>query len=127
MWREELAGPRRVFTVGVAGAAVAVLFGSIALLLLAATIAVLLARLFDSPLAGVAVAFLLYAVIAAVGGGLAARSLSRVRPFDFPVTAGEVKRDLASLREAAAPPPREPLQDMPPERDVERRFREGSE
>ena len=122
---------------GLGGLAVAVATGSIALLLLAALIAALLALLFGSTWAGILAALLLYAGAAAAGGFFGWRALRRVRPFDFPVTRAELRKDWETLRRSLDPgqeseaAPGDPASlsssSLPALDDVEARFRAGSE
>jgi uncharacterized membrane protein YqjE len=76
-----------------------VAFALLSLVLLAALSAAVLIRLLGGPIAGLAGAFFLYLLIAGAVGYLGMRALSRVRPFDFPVTRDEVAKDLEAIRE----------------------------
>ena len=123
---------------GLGGFAVALATGSIAMLLLAALVAALFALLFGSTWAGILAALVLYAGAAAAGGFFGWKALRRVRPFDFPVTRAELRKDWEMLRSGfdrgeenkTAPDgsasPRS-SSSLPPLDDVEARFRAGSE
>jgi len=136
LFRAELSAKSSDFVRGAAGLLIALLFGGLALGLLAALVAALFTRLFGSAIAGILAAFLLYAAAAAAAAILGWNRFRRVRAFDYPVTSGEVGKDLEALRRTA-PDARsdeeEPDGEEPPEsldlpaRDLERRFREGSE
>ena len=134
---------------GCAGLSLAAAFVFLALLLFTAFIAALFTSLLGGPVAGIAAALGLHVFIAAAVGYFGVRQMSRVKPFEFPVTSGEVRKDMAAIKAAAfpqppAPPPEEnrpvPARPAaPPQRmregpgpvpatdDLEARFREGSE
>jgi hypothetical protein len=134
--REELGAKREFLARGLIGLVVAAAFSGLALLLLTAWIAVLLSSLLGSPVLGVLVAFVLYAAVAVTAGMLGVKALSRVKPFDFPVTSEETRKDWSTLKSSAKPEPPGPgaaqgetqlagsqsLHD-----DLEARFRAGSE
>jgi hypothetical protein len=134
--REELGAKGAFLARGLIGLLVAAAFAGQALLLFTAWIAVLLSTLLGSPIWGVLAAFVLYAAVAAVVGALGVKALSRVKPFDFPVTSQEIRKDWSALKSAANPEPPAPgaasgetelaraqsLHD-----DLEARFRAGSE
>lgn len=101
IFREEVAEKGALFGRAAVGLSIAALFGALALLLLTALIAALFARLFGGPIAGITAALFLYFIVAGGAGYLGWKSLSRVRPFDFPVTRDEIRRDLDAVREEA--------------------------
>ena len=143
IFREELAEKGALFGKAAVGLSIAAVFGVFALLLLTALVAALFARLFGGPIAGITAAFVLYLAIAGGAGYFGWRSLSRVRPFDFPVTRDEIRRDLDAVREEAPSPDEGPASPdtlaaegasiRPGEEDqvqttgLEERFRAGSE
>jgi uncharacterized membrane protein YqjE len=104
IFREELAEKGSLFGKAAVGLTIAALFGVLALLLLTALIAALFAHWFGGPVAGITAALVLYLVIAGVAGFFGLKSLARVRPFDFPVTRDEVRRDLDAVREEPPSP-----------------------
>jgi hypothetical protein len=130
---------------GCAGLSLAAAFVFLALLLFTAFIAALFTKLLGGPVAGIAAALGLHVVIAAIVGYFGVRQMSRVKPFEFPVTSEEVRKDVAAIKAAAFPePPPEPpaakealpvasgppaprRASMPSADDLEARFREGSE
>ena len=136
IFREELSVKAGFFGRGLAALFLAAAFAGLALLLFTAWIAALFTKLLGGPVAGILAAFGLYLVIAAAAGILGVKSLSRVKPGEFPVTKEELGKDWASLKAAAKPPqepaPESPEVPTPPPRgpvhdDVEARFRVGSE
>jgi putative superfamily III holin-X len=136
--REELSVKAGFFGRGLGALFLAAAFAMLALLLFTAWIAALFTKLLGGPVAGILAAFGLYLVIAAVMAMLGVRSLSRVKPGEFPVTKEELRKDWASLK-AAAKPPQEPAPEPPEVRappspgsphahdDLEARFRAGAE
>lgn len=150
IFREELAEKGSLFGKAAVGLTLAAAFGVLALLLATALVAALFARLFGGPIAGITAAFVLYLVIAGTAGLLGWKSLSRVRPFEFPVTRDEIRRDLEAVRDEGASPDEGPASpdalaaerasiapgdeggeedevDMEEAADLEERFRAGSE
>lgn len=136
--REELSVKASFFGRGLAALFLAGAFAGLALLLFTAWIAALFTKLLGGPVAGILAAFGLYLVITAVAAMLGIRSLSRVKPGEFPVTKEELRKDWASLKAAAKPPqetaPEPPEVPAPPppgpphaHEDFEARFRAGSE
>ncbi len=134
--REELGAKGAFLGRGLIGLLVAAAFAGQALLLFTAWIAILLSALLGSPIWGVLAAFVLYALVAAVAGVLGVKALSRVKPFDFPVTSEEIRKDWSALKAGAKPAP--PAPDAPRGEtdlaraqalhdDLEARFRAGSE
>lgn len=135
---EELSAKGALLARGIAGLVVAAAFAGMALLLLTAWIAVLLSSLLHSPVWGVLAAFVLFAGIAAAAGLLGGKALSRVKPFDFPVTSEEIRKDWSALQSSAKPEPPGPGPGAEQEAteaarsqtlrdDLEARFRAGSE
>lgn len=152
IFREELAEKGSLFGKAAVGLSIAALFGALAVVLLTALVAALFARWFGGPIAGITAALFLYLLIAGGAGYFGAKSLSRVRPFEFPVTRDEIRRDLEAVQdegpsadegpaspdalaaERASIPPGDPggedeevdMEDME-KADLEDRFRAGSE
>ena len=147
IFREELAGKGALFGQGAAALVLAIAFASLSLVLLTALVAAVLARLLGGPIAGLGAALFLYLVVAGGAAVFGAKKLRRLRPFDFPVTRSEVRKDLDALREEGAlhdegPASREALaaerasvrlgeteeeREEREEADIEDRFRAGSE
>ena len=134
--REELGAKGALLTRGIIGLVAAAAFAGMALLLLTAWIAVALSALLGSPVWGVLAAFVLFAAVAAGAGVFGVKALSRVKPFDFPVTSEEIRKDWSALWSSANPQPpapaaapEEPEPPPPPvlRDDLEERFRAGSE
>lgn len=146
--REELEVKAGFLGKGCAGLSLAAAFVFLALLLFTAFIAALFTSLLGGPVAGIAAAFGLHVLIAAVIGYIGVRHMSRVKPFEFPVTSEEVRKDMAALKAAASPePPAQPPSEKlpvpvpapgeppppadprgtPSAEDLEARFRAGSE
>jgi len=133
--REELAAKGELLGQGLLGLFVALVFGTIAGLLVTALVAALLAKLFGSVVLGILVTLLLDLAVAGGAALLGARRLSSLRPFDFPETRREIDRDLESLRRAAGvggetPAGTEPTrgEKSPPDstEEIEARLREGA-
>ena len=134
--REELGAKAESLARGTIGLVVAASFAGLALLLLTAWIAVLLSSLLGSPVWGILAAFILYAAVAATAGMLGVKALSRVKPFEFPVTSEEIRKDWSALKSSAkpqrpAPDPGQRETKLVPSQslhdDLEARFRAGSE
>jgi uncharacterized membrane protein YqjE len=102
IFREELSEKRSLFTKAAIGLALAAVFGVLAFLLLTALVAAIFSRLLGGPIAGITAALLLYVLIAAAAAILGGRTLSRVRPFAFPATEDEIRKDLDAVKEHAA-------------------------
>ncbi|HYB54413.1 MAG TPA: phage holin family protein [Thermoanaerobaculia bacterium] len=138
IFREELAEKGELFRAGLAGLFVAVLFGTIAGLLLAALLAAFLARLFGSPILGILATFLIFLGVAAGAGAIGVRKLSRMSPFEFPATRREIDRDVDAVRRAAGIGERERADEATDEpgrplgasgetaEEIEARLREGA-
>ena len=99
IFKEELAEKGSLFGKAAVGLTIAALFGVLALLLATALVAALFAKLFGGPVAGITAALVLYLLIAGAGTFFGLKSLTRVRPFEFPVTRDEIRRDLDAVRE----------------------------
>jgi len=150
IFKEELAEKGSLFGKAAVGLTLAAVFGVLGLLLATALVAALFAWLFGGPIAGITAAFVLYIVIAGAAGFWGVRSLLRVRPFEFPVTRDEIRRDLEAVKdeepsadEGPASPDalaaerasiapgdaggEEDEVDMEEAADLEERFRAGSE
>ncbi len=133
--REEMGAKGEALVRAVAGCALAAFFGVLALLLLTAWIAALFSRLLGGPILGILATFVLYLAAAAGAALYGSRALARVKPFEFPVTAGEIRKDWEAVRssvrrEPPPPPPGQPEAPAPvapPVDDLEARFRAGSE
>lgn len=132
--REEMGAKGEALARGIAGLLLGGAFGCLALLLLTAWIAALLSRLLGGPILGILATFVLYLAAAAGAAFYGSKALARVKPFEFPVTAGEIRKDLeavrSSIRESPPPPPgpaEVPASKEAPMDDLEARFRAGSE
>lgn len=130
IFREELGAKTRFLVRATIGLTLAVALAGLALLMATALVAALLARLFGSVVAGLSAALLLSIAAASVAGLYGWRALSRVRPMDFPLTAGEIRKDWQAAAPSAG------LGDEGTESDAEEgeeiedlaeRFRAGSE
>jgi len=100
--REELSEKGSLFAKAAIGLALAAVFGVLAFLLLTALVAALFSRLLGGPIVGITAALVLYVLIAAVAAILGGRTLSRVRPFAFPATRDEIRKDLDAVKEHSA-------------------------
>ena len=134
--REELSAKGALLGRGIAGLVVAAAFAGMALLLFTAWIAVLLSSLLGSPVWGVLAAFVVFAGVAAAAGLLGTKALSRVKPFEFPVTSEEIRKDWSALQSSVKPEPPGPgaepgeaelARSQALRDDLEERFRAGSE
>jgi hypothetical protein len=133
--REEMGAKGEALVRAVAGCALAAFVGGLSLLLLTAWIAAVLSRLLGGPILGILATFVLYLAVAAAAGFYGSKALARVKPFEFPVTAGEIRKDWDAVRFSAMsePPPQSPgPSDIPAPMeptmdDLEARFRAGSE
>jgi uncharacterized membrane protein YqjE len=99
IFREELAGKGSLLGQGAAALVLAIAFASLSLVLLTALVAAVLARLLGGAIAGLAATLLLYLVVAGGAAMFGLQKLRRLRPFDFPVTRSEVRKDLDALRD----------------------------
>jgi uncharacterized membrane protein YqjE len=140
IFREELSEKGSLLAKAAIGLALAAVFGVLAFLLLTALVAALFSRLLGGPIAGITAALVLHVLIAAAAAILGSRTLSRVRPFAFPATEDEMRKDLDALkgpassdalaaeRASVAPGDEEGDEDVHEEmNEIEDRFRAGSE
>lgn len=136
IFREELSVKAVFAARGLAMAVVAAAMAIGTLLLAAALIAAIFAKLFGSAILGILATVVLYGAGAAGAAWAGVRALGRVRPFEFPATAEELSRDRAALSAALAPEaPEEPeagrggdtTAPLEVPVDLEDRFRAGSE
>jgi uncharacterized membrane protein YqjE len=129
IFREELAEKGSLFGQAAAGLALGLAFASLALVLLTALIAAVLSRLLGGPIAGLAASLLLYLLIAAGAAAFGVKKLGRVRPFDFPVTRDELRKDFDAVREEGASNDEEPAspEALAAERASLRRTESGAE
>ncbi len=98
IFREELSEKGSLFVRAAIGLALAAAFGVLALLLLTALLAAVLSRLLGGPIAGIAATLVLYVVVAAVAGILGGKTMARVRPFAFPATRDELRKDFDAVK-----------------------------
>ena len=89
-------------------------------------------QLTKSVILGVFLAVFLFAACAGVAAWFGWKSMSKVKPFEFPAVSAEIARDAAAISEALAPPA--PIEDVGPApgdeaavADLEERRRRGSE
>ena len=101
IFREELSEKGSLFARAAIGLALAAAFGALALLLLTALLAAVLSRLLGGPIAGIAATLVLYVVVAAVAAILGGKTMARVRPFAFPATRDELRKDLDAVKRTA--------------------------
>jgi uncharacterized membrane protein YqjE len=133
--REEMGAKGEALVRAIAGCALAAFFAGLSLLLLTAWIAAVLSRLLGGPILGILATFVLYLAVAAAAGFYGSKALARVKPFEFPVTSGEIRKDWDAVRSSAMrePPPPSPgsaevpAPVEPTVDDLEARFRAGSE
>lgn len=102
IFREELAEKGALFGSAAAGFFLAIAFASLALLLATALLAAVLAKLFGGPIAGIAATLVLYVLIAGGAAFFGLNRFRRMRPFEFPATRDELKRDMEAIREERA-------------------------
>lgn len=125
IFQEELEGKTRLLAKAAAGFGLALAFALLALIVFTAFLASLLANLFGSATLGILAVFLLYAGAATGAGFLGWKAFSRVRIGDFPVTREELRKDWEAVRDARKA--EEEGRPIVEDRDVESRFRAGSE
>ena len=102
---QEEASAKAVFAAkGLAGFVVAAALAVGAVLLAGALLAAVLIELTKSLILGILIAAVLYAAAAAVAAWLGWKSMSKVRPFEFPAVSAELSHDAAAIAEALAPP-----------------------
>ncbi len=105
IFREEATGKIVLAARGLVAVAVALALIVGALLLAAALLAAVLAKLTNSVVLGILLAVVLYGAGAAAAGWMAFKSLSQVRPFEFPSSTGELEQDWKAIDAALAPLP----------------------
>jgi hypothetical protein len=140
IFREEAAEKAAHAARGIAGMAIAAGLAIGAVLLFAAFLAAVFAKLLGSVPLGILAAFVLYAGLAALFAWRGSRALGQVKPGEFPVTREELRRDAEALQTALAFGSQEEDQDEDEQRaaeavrggeaeveDLEARFRAGSE
>ncbi len=138
IFREEATGKIVLAAKGLVAVAVALALIVGALLLAAALLAAVLVKVTNSLVLGILLAVVLYGAGAAAAGWMAFRSLSQVRPFEFPSSTGELGQDWKAIDAALAPlsePDDEggeqggswPAGDEADVADLEERLRRGSE
>jgi hypothetical protein len=133
MFREELSVKAVFVARGFAFTVVAAAMAVGTLLMAAALIAAVLAKLLGSVILGILATVVIYGAGAAAAAWAGIKALTRVRPFDYPATAEELARDREAVSAALAPP--EPLGEaipvgtpgQAPIEDLDERFRAGSE
>jgi len=132
IFQQELSQKTGFLARGIAGVVAGLVFGWLAVLLFTALVAALLALLFGHVWAGILGAFVLYLAVAGGAIAFAVKAFSKVKPFDFPATAEELRKDFSALRRSAAPEDRPvppayapPAMSVPLE-SLEERFRAGS-
>ena len=139
IFQEELAEKGGLLGKALGALFVALLFATLAGLLLTALLAAVFAKLLGSAVLGILVTLVLYLAVAAAAGVFGAKRMSRLRPFEFPATGREIDRDLEAVRRAAGIHEPEAADDaalpipVPPvpgadttDDDFETRFRHGS-
>jgi hypothetical protein len=130
---QEEAAAKAVFAAkGLAGFVIAASLAFGAILLAAALIAAILAQVTHSYVIGILLAVVLFGAGAGVAAWLGWKSMSKVKPFEFPAVSAEIARDAAAISDALAPP--EPIEDLTPipgddaaVAALEDRLRRGSE
>jgi len=131
--REELSGKAVLAARGLVVVVAAAALGIGALLLAAALVAALFARLTHSVILGILAAVILYGTGAAVAAWYGWKALSRVRPFEFPASTEEISRDVQAIVASLAPEPDEEHGDVETDEDeeavadLEERLRAGTE
>jgi hypothetical protein len=102
---QQEAAAKAVFAAkGLAGFVVAASLAFGAILLAAALLVELLAKLTNSVVLGTLLAVVLYGAGAGVAAWLGWKSMSKVKPFEFPAVSAEIARDAAAISGALAPP-----------------------
>ncbi|HWZ85909.1 MAG TPA: phage holin family protein [Thermoanaerobaculia bacterium] len=101
--QEELSAKAVIAARGLAFVVAAAALGVGALLLGAALLAALFAKLFNNTVLGILAAVVVYGAGAAGAAWLGVTTLMRVRPFEFPAAAEEISRDLEAVAAAVAP------------------------
>jgi uncharacterized membrane protein YqjE len=101
IFREELSQKGSLLAKAAVGLALAAVLGVLSFLLLTALLAAVLSRVLGGPIAGISATLFLYLVAAALAAILGGRNLSRVRPFVFPATRDEIRKDFEAMKEKA--------------------------
>ncbi|MGH9317500.1 MAG: phage holin family protein [Thermoanaerobaculia bacterium] len=130
IFREEVGAKAGLLARAAVGLWLALALAGIALLLAAALLTALLAHLFGSTVAGLSGALLLCFAAAAVAGLYGWRVLLRVRPTEFPLTAGEIRKDWQTVAPSAGRTNEGSESEDEESGDIEdlaERFRAGSE
>jgi hypothetical protein len=132
--QEELSAKALLAAKGFALVIAAAALGVGALLLGAALLAALFAKLFNSVVLGILAAVVLYGAGAAAAAWYGMSLLLRVRPLEFPATGDVVSRDVAAVAAALAPETEdgdddgfETTEDEEAVADLENRLRAGTE
>jgi uncharacterized membrane protein YqjE len=136
IFREEAGDKGAHLARGIGAFVVAAALAFMTTFLTTALLVALFTLLFGRLWAGILATLVLFVAAAAAAVMLGWKALSKVRPFDFPVTGGELAKDWEALQRAtfgddepedfAAPVAAESLRPTPID-DVEARFRAGSE
>lgn len=127
--REELAAKAIFAAKGLAGIVIAAAFGIGAVLLFAALLAAVFAKLFGSAILGILAAGFVYALGAGAAAQFAWRALTRVRPLEFPAVSAELSRDWDAVSASLSPDDEEDelTADAESVEGLEERFRAGEE
>jgi uncharacterized membrane protein YqjE len=96
--REELSEKRSFALKGMIAIAIAAVLSAGALLLLAALLAAVLAHAFGNVALGILAALILFVAGAGAAVAMGWKSLTRVRPFQFPAARHELSRDWEAVR-----------------------------
>lgn len=99
IFKEELAEKGSIFGSAAAGFFLALAFALLALVLATALVAAVLSRVFGGPIAGIGATLVLYLLIAGGAAFFGLSRMRRLRPFEFPATRDELKKDLDAIRE----------------------------
>ncbi len=136
IFREEASAKAVFASKGLLAIAIAATLGFGALLLLAALLAAVFAQLFGNVALGILAAVIVYAGGTAAAGWFGWKALTRVKPTEFPATAGELSEDWKAVRAAltaevepdeGAPDSRGHVIDEGDVQALEQRLRVGSE
>jgi len=136
IFREEAADKGMYLARGIGSFVVAAALAFMTAFLTTALLVALFTLLFGRLWAGILATLVLFLAVAAAAAALGWKALSKVRPFEFPVTGGELAKDWEALQRAAVggeestgvsvPVPAESKRPGPVD-DMEARFRAGSE
>jgi uncharacterized membrane protein YqjE len=133
IFREEAAEKAVHAARGAAGMAIAIGLAAGAVLLFAAFLAAVLAKLLGSVPLGILAAFVLYAAAAGLFAWRASKALAQVKPGEFPATREELRRDAEALQAALSLGADDEADEGAVRggeaevEDIEARFRAGSE